>query len=265
MYRRQTLFTFLSLCLHVAIIVLVCMVSTRKPPYQHPVATVTIATKDISAYFPSHSIDTRKMHGGGGGGNKSPLPPSKGKLPKKSPKQFTPPDATPKPESKLVMDPSIVLPPEITLPATDIAVLGSPPANISPPSAGPGSHGGIGTGQGGGVGPGKGPGVGPGEGGGTGGGVYHLGNDITPPVILYQVKPQYALEAQRAKLEGTVELLIEIDKEGNVQHIEVTKSLGMGLDEKTIEAVKRWKFKPALKNGKPIMVSAPISCRFRLL
>ncbi len=98
--------------------------------------------------------------GGGGGGDRSPTPASKGRLPKPSLKQFTPPMAVVNnPNPKLVMDPTIIAPPDTPLPNVNMPVWGDPLAKIGPPSNGPGSGGGIGSGSGGGVGSGKGGGI----------------------------------------------------------------------------------------------------------
>ena len=206
------------------------------------------------------------MQGGGGGGDRSPLPASKGRLPKASLKQFTPPVAVYNNlNPKLAMEPTIIAPPDVTLPQVNMQAYGDPLAKIGPPSNGPGSGGGIGSGSGGGVGSGKGGGFGPGEGGGVGGGVYRVGGGVTAPVLLYKKEPEYSEEARKAKYQGTVLLYIEVDPSGKATNIRVQHSLGLGLDEKAIEAVRQWKFKPGYKDGKPVTVAATIEVNFRLL
>jgi TonB family protein len=78
------------------------------------------------------------------------------------------------------------------------------------------------------------------------------------PVLLKQVEPGYTEEARAAKVQGTVVLQVEIDPSGKVAttHIGVVRSLGLGLDEKAIEAVKQWQFKPATRNGTPVTAKA---------
>src|SRR5208337_4081412 len=198
--------------------------------------------------------------------DRSPTPASKGRLPKPSMKQFTPPMAVVNnPNPKLVMDPTIIAPPDTPLPNVNMPVWGDPLAKIGPPSNGPGSGGGIGSGSGGGVGSGKGGGFGPGEGGGVGGGVYRVGGGVTAPVLLYKKEPEYSEEARKAKYQGTVLLYIEVDPSGKATNIRVQHSLGLGLDEKAIEAVRQWKFKPGYKDGKPVTVAATIEVNFRTL
>ena len=90
--------------------------------------------------------------------------------------QLTPPAVVIRnPEPKLPAEPTVIVPPEISLPQVNIAQLGDPMGRLGMPSNGPGFGGGIGSGSGGGVGSGSGPGVGPGEGGGIGGGVFRDG------------------------------------------------------------------------------------------
>ncbi len=208
-----------------------------------------------------------KAHsGGGGGGDHSPLKANKGKLPKPAPRQFVPPSAViNNPQPKLAMDPSILAPPDMKLPNANLPNYGDPLGKLGPASNGPGSGGGIGSGKGGGVGSGTGGGVGPGEGGGFGGGVYRAGNGVSQPIPIYKPEPEYSEEARKAKYQGAVLLYIEVDATGKVINPRVIKSLGLGLDEKAIEAVKKWKFKPGMLNGKPVTVSAQVEVNFRLL
>ena len=166
---------------------------------------------------------------------------------------------------RLTMEPSIIAPPDVVLPQVNMAQYGDPLARIGPPSNGPGSGGGIGSGKGGGVGSGSGAGYGPGEGGGVGGGVFRVGGGVTAPSLLYKVEPEYSEEARKAKYQGTVLLYVEVDPSGHATNIQVARSLGLGLDEKAIEAVKKWKFAPGKKDGRPVTVAATIEVNFRLL
>ncbi|MBV9745116.1 MAG: energy transducer TonB, partial [Acidobacteriia bacterium] len=195
-----------------------------------------------------------------------PLPAPKGKLPKPSLKQFTPPVVVAQNlDPKLIMDPSIIAPPDVPLPNVNLPNYGDPLAKLGPLSNGPGSGAGIGSGSAGGVGSGKGVGFGPGEGGGFSGGVFHVGGGVTAPALLYKVEPEYSEEARKAKFQGTVILYVEIDPSGHAINPRVARSLGLGLDEKAIEAVRKWKFKPGYKDGKPVTVAATIEVNFRLL
>jgi periplasmic protein TonB len=123
----------------------------------------------------------------------------------------------------------------------------------------------MGSGRGGGVGPGSGPGFGPGSGGGMGGGVYKIGGGVSSPSLIFKVEPEYSEEARKAKFQGTVLLYVEVDEKGLPRNIRVIRPLGLGLDQKAIEAVEKWKFSPGKKDGKPVAVQAQIEVNFRLL
>jgi TonB family protein len=86
-----------------------------------------------------------------------------------------------------------------------------------------------------------------------------------PPVVILKVEPQYTEEARKAKLAGAVVLYVEVTPDGRASNIRVQRSLGMGLDEKAIEAVQQWRFRPGMKDGKPVTVAATLEVNFRPL
>jgi TonB family protein len=95
--------------------------------------------------------------------------------------------------------------------------------------------------------------------------VTKVGAGVSPPAVIYKVDPEYSKEASKAKLSGTVTLSVVVDKEGTPRNIQVVEPLGMGLDEKAIEAVRQWKFRPGQKDGQPVNVRAKIQVNFRLV
>lgn len=255
-----------SVLIHGSVIALLFILGTNKQVQQMVRDQVTLIAPDLKPYMPKSAPKERVMGGGGGGGDRSPTPPSKGKLPKIALKQFTPPSAVIKnPDPKLPMEPTIVAPPDAPLPQLSMNQLGDPLAKMGIPSNGTGAGAGIGTGRGGGVGAGNGAGFGPGSGGGVGGGVYRIGGGVSPPQLLFKVEPEYSEEARKAKFQGTVVLYVEVDEHGNPRNLKVIRPLGLGLDQKAIEAVEKWRFKPGLKDGKPVAVAATIEVNFRLL
>jgi len=205
-----------------------------------------------------------EVHGGGGGGDHDRISASKGTVPRFAKEQLTPPAAVVRNEApKLTAEPTVIGPPEIVLPSS--AVSGDPLAIVlTPPSNGTGSGGGIGAGTEGGIGLGHGGGVGLGYGGGIGGGVYTVGGGVTAPRALYQPDPEYSEEARRAKFQGTVVLDVVIGPDGRPRDLHIIRSLGMGLDEKAVDAVHQWKFAPATKDGHPVAVRVAIEVAFRL-
>ncbi len=216
--------------------------------------------------MPKSAPKVASLKGGGGGGDRSLLPASKGRLPKTSIRQFVPPSAvTANPSARLTMDASILAPPDVAMPNVSMAVYGDPLGKIGPPSNGTGSGGGIGSGKGGGVGSGNGGGAGPGEGGGFGGGVYSVGGGITKPVATFAPEPEYSDEGRRARLQGTVIVELVVDANGTTRNFKVIQSLGLGLDEEALKAVAKWRFKPGTKDGKPVAVLADVYLGFHLL
>ena len=262
MYASPKRSALVSGLLHAAAIVAVLTIGGVKNPsvIWKP---VTLVGPDIGRYLASVP---REKAGGGGGGTRSDTAASRGRLPRAAPRQFTPPVAKfENPTPQLPMEPTLVMTLEIALPTIDLPRFGDPNGVSGPPSGGHGSGGGIGDGEDGGVGNGRGPGYGPGPGGGgvTGGGGF-LGG-VTEPVLLWKIEPEYTDEARRAKVQGTVVLHIEVDTLGQAQNITVRRSLGLGLDQRAIEAVRRWRFRPGYRNGKPSVTAAMVEVNFRLL
>jgi periplasmic protein TonB len=262
-YQRQKRSWVMSVALQSAAVLLLFTVASSKVAQQTAKSVVSLVLPtDIADFRPKAA----KATGGGGGGDHSPLPASRGKAPKFAPRQFTPPEQViANANPRLTMEPTLIGNPSIQLPPINSDQWGDPLAKLGPPSNGPGSGGGIGSGHGGGIGSGDGGGFGPGSGGGVGGGAFKVGGGVSAPQLISKVEPEYSEEARKARYEGTVLLYIEVDPGGRAQNIRVVRSLGLGLDEKAIEAVKKWKFKPGYKNGQPVTVIATVQVVFRLL
>src|SRR5262249_36320186 len=161
--------------------------------------------------------------------------------------------------------PTLVLRSQFRVGLAQTGPLGDPLSSIlGPPSSGTGSGGGIGSGSGGGVGSGRGPGVGPGWGGGIGGGAYRVGGGGTAPPGLLCPDPRVSAKARKAKFQGTVVLWVIVGVDGRTRDIRVYRSLGMGLDEKAIDAIRQWRFEPGRKDGIPVAVQVNVEVNFRL-
>ncbi|MBS1815419.1 MAG: energy transducer TonB [Acidobacteria bacterium] len=87
---------------------------------------------------------------------------------------------------------------------------------------------------------------------------------LTAPRIIDQVQPEYSEEARRQKITGDVLLSFVVDVNGKPKCIQVVRPLGHGLDEKAIEAVSQWRFRPAMKEGKPVPVQLRASVFFKI-
>ena len=94
--------------------------------------------------------------------------------------------------------------------------------------------------------------------------VFKVGDGVSPPVAIYQPAPEYSKEARHAKYQGTCVLWLIVGTDGRPRDIRVRRTLGLGLDEKAIEAVKQWKFKPAMKDRMPVAVQISVQVDFHL-
>ena len=243
-----------SVMIHIGVIGLMLLVF-QSPAVQKKIKQVT----DI--YFPPVKLPPAavKAGGGGGGGMKAPTPVSHGAAPKPALKQFMPP-------KEAVVQPKLPVVPTITAPAPQIVAdnYADPLSKLQQYSGGPGTNG-LGNGSGGGIGSGDGDGYGPGHGHGMGGGAYRIGGDVSAPVLVTKVEPEYSEEARKAKYSGTVLLSIVVDANGMPRDIHVVRPLGLGLDEKAIEAVSKWRFRPGMKGGRAVATQAQVEVNFRLL
>jgi TonB family protein len=96
-------------------------------------------------------------------------------------------------------------------------------------------------------------------------GAFRIGNGVTAPQLVYRVEPEYPEEARKAGIEGTVVLYAVVNPDGMIRNVRVIRSLDPVLDENAMKAVRQWKFKPGMKDGKPVPVAASIEVTFRLL
>jgi TonB family protein len=85
-----------------------------------------------------------------------------------------------------------------------------------------------------------------------------------PPILVHRAEPEYTKEALAAKLQGVVILSTVIGVDGIPSEILVTRGLGMGLDEKAVECLKQWRFKPATHYDEPIPRKVSVEMSFRL-
>jgi protein TonB len=192
---------------------------------------------------------------GGGGGQRGPTPVTKGTPPKFADVQIVPPKAPPLEEPKIKIAPTIEVQKDLKM-ATSIPQIGvanSPLVGMS-----------MGNGRGTGLGSGNGSGLGPGSGGNTGGGPRRIGGGVSAPVLIFSVEPEFSEEARKAKVAGNVLVNLYVDQSGNPSHVRVLRGVGMGLDEKAVEAVRQYKFKPAMENGKPVLVELNVEVNFQI-
>jgi len=87
---------------------------------------------------------------------------------------------------------------------------------------------------------------------------------VTAPEALQTTSPEYTSEAKLAGLQGFVDVAMDVDEDGNVRDPRIDRTLGLGLDEKVLEALTTWKFKPGLKEGLPVRVPISAEVTFRM-
>ncbi|MGD0889641.1 MAG: energy transducer TonB [Acidobacteriaceae bacterium] len=202
-------------------------------------------------------IDPALNKMGGGGGQRGPAPVSKGRLPEFAKIQITPPAAPPLEEPKIRMpDPTIEVQKDLKMANNSMPNFGDPNSPLFGNS--------MGNGRGTGIGNGNGTGLGPGSGGGYGGGAKQIGGGVKGPVIIYQPEPEFSEEARKAKFQGVVTVSIVVDAQGRPQNVHVTRGVGMGLDEKAMEAVRQYRFKPGTENGKPVATYLNVEVNFEI-
>ena len=254
-----------SAVFHTVVIGLVLYLGMRiHPVIIAPVNTTKVDFKLFAPPPPPKILPVAaKMGGGGGGGAHEPVPPIRGKAPEIVSKvQLNAPQLARLDHPKLAAEPTeqVKIPDNPKL--VNFGISNSP--QIALASQGNGSGSGFGSGLGGGLGSGHGVGAGPGSGGGYGGGLMNVGGGVSAPAVIHSVEPEFSEQARASSLQGTVVLQLIVDAEGNPQNIRVTRHLGMGLDEKAMEAVRQYKFKPAMYQGHPVAVQIVVDIDFHL-
>jgi protein TonB len=248
--KRDTRSTGYALLAHAAAIALVCWVVSAQVRLSPPATTAKL---DVLTSPPP--IAPEKKAAGGGGGQHTVAPVAKGQLPKFAPIQITPPKIPV--EAKVRMpDPALEAVTNLKMANPDMPNLGMPNSSVTGAS--------LGEGRGTGIGSGDGPGLGPGRGGNWGGDVRQVGGGVSSPVLITQVEPEFSEEARKAKFPGNVIVNLIVDAKGMPQNVHVSQGVGMGLDQKAIDAVKQYRFKPAMENGKPVAVYMNVEVTFQI-
>ena len=239
----------MSVAIHAGVVLLL-LFAFQTPAVQKKMKQVT------DLYFQpclnQNKLPKSSEKAGGGGGQHDLKPASHGEAPKFAPKQFVPPTMA-IPQPKLPMVPTITA----DIPKIDADQYGAQNSLLNESS--------LGNGTGTGIGSGNGNGYGPGSGGGAGGGAYHIGGEVSAPTLISKTEPEYSEEARKAKYSGSVLLSIVVGVDGLPRDIKVVRPLGLGLDEKAIEAVMKWRFRPGMKGGRAVPVQAQVEVSFRLL
>ena len=263
--KRGPASSILSFILHAGLIALVIWVVMHAPAHIVAPQRATVTPITLPPYIPITPPAPKVMSGGGGGGAKQVVEPSKGHLPKIAKQSVAPPQILRIDHPKLAVQPTVVMPKQMDIPNNNMPNMGAPQSpQVAVVSQGPGSGSGFGGGGGGGIGFGQGNGVGQGSGGGYGGGVMSVGGGVSAPELIHSVQPEFTNQARQARYQGVVSIQLIVDAYGNPENIRVIHHLGMGLDEKAVEAVRQYKFRPARYQGHAVPVQLVVDVDFRL-
>jgi protein TonB len=182
---------------------------------------------------------------------------TQGHLPKFADTQITPPKAPPLEQPKITMpEPTIEVQKDLKMANNNMPNIGMPNSPLIGTSMGNGSGSGLGSGNG--------SGLGPGSGGNYGGGLRKIGGGVSSPVVIYQVDPEFSEEARKAKFMGVVLVNLIVGADGLPKNVHILRGVGMGLDDKAVEAVKQYRFKPAMEGGKPVAVELNVEVNFQI-
>lgn len=242
----------ISSCLHVSAlgVLLFAAAAVGPPPPLPPHVIPVLLRPRLEA---PHVWQQKSGPQDSGGGQSIPEPASKGAPPKRERRLFQLPMVAVNDAPKLVLAVSLSDAPEF-----DAGPVGDPSGLLGVTGGGPGCCAGLGKGfSDGGIGDGNNPGF---------TGLQVQQQKLTRnPQIIYKEEPQYSEPARRAKIQGYVRLRIDVGLDGRPLNIRVVQPIGMGLDENAIEAVKRWRFRPALIGDKPVVAPALVEVGFHLL
>ncbi|WP_109489094.1 energy transducer TonB [Occallatibacter savannae] len=245
----------------IVVLALVLGLRTGHPasPFLAPTDKFVIKEYPLLAAMRLHTSD-----GSNGGGANDPVEANRGRNPMQDMRPLAPVQVPDLENPKLSIENRIAVPPDVKLPDNqEMAMIGvHESANVTLMSGGPGGPAGIGTGRNGGDGPGNGQrGWGP----GAGDGIYTPGlNGVSQPIPVFTPEAEFSDEARRHKQQGACTISVVIDAQGNPQNPRVVQPIGMGLDEKALQAVMRYRFKPAKKDGRPVAVRIGVVVDFRL-
>jgi len=238
--------------LNLAVLLVFLFVARMAPYSRSPRPFPSILNEPLT--LPSVLLVRSPTESGGGGGNTGVAPPSHGAPPKFAVEQLIPPQVKPIDDPKLATDTTIDA--QVRMAPTNVANIGW--MNSALPGVS------LGNRTGNGVGPGADNGYGPGSDRGVGNHVYRPGGTISAPQVVFAPEPEFSEQARKTKTSGNVLVYLQVDTIGRPMKVRVLRGIGMGLDEKAVEAVSHYKFKPAMENGHPVAVEMQVEVNFEI-
>jgi periplasmic protein TonB len=240
----------LSLGLHAVLVGLVLLLTSRAVQYPP-----SIARAPVTPLAAPHRLFVKRAEQHAGGSNQTLLPARHGTPPPTAHRTFIPPVSRP--------DPKLPIPITVAFESPTIEInvqsIGDPASLL--PNGGLGIQGSNGIGDHGCCG-----GIGDQTSGKPGiSSTAGIGHRVTPPQLIYKVEPEFSEAARKAKYQGVVVLAIEVDANGRPRNLRILEMLGLGLDEKAIEAVSQWRFRPGYQDGRPVVTTATVEVTFHLM
>ena len=263
--KRSPASSMLSFLLHAGVFALLVWFILQARNHIVAPQKVEVTPVVVPPYIPPVTVPApQTVGGGGGGGFHQPVIAEKGHLPPVEKAPINPPELQVD-HPKLAVAPKLVMPQQIKIPDNNMPNLGMPQSTqVVMKSQGSGRGSGFGVGGGGGIGAGDGGGIGSGTVGGYGGGVMTVGGGVTAPVVIHKVDAEFTDAARRVKYQGVASVGLIVDAQGNPEDVHVVHPLGMGLDQKAVQAVRQYKFKPAMFKGNPVPVQMVIEVDFNM-
>ena len=237
--RAQTV----SLLTHAAMIAALALVALYLHRSAKP-SGADVTTVQSHLKFPrsllGREIGLRPDEGAGSGGGRTPIPTTAGNLVPASSIQLVKPSLPVKQEAQIPVPPTILDASAASV-LTFVDKIGLPWMHEDTNSPGPGDSNTIGSSRGNTMGDGEKDGP-----GGQGSSLTKYSAGVTWPKCAYCPDPQYSDEAREAKLQGAVTLLVLVGADGRALQIRIVRGIGLGLDDKAVQAIRGWKFVPAL-------------------
>jgi protein TonB len=242
-----------ALALHVAVLLLVFF---EMRALQLRLAAPAHVESEVLLSAPPPLLPPNVTAAGGGGGHAGPAPVTRGTPPKAATVQMMPMEQPPVVEPKLATTPTVVMQQDLKMAQSALPQFGAANSPLVGAS--------LGNGRGTGIGAGFGAGVGAGSGGNMGGGIRRIGGGVSAPEVLFAPEPEFSEEARKSKVSGNVLVYLQVNEQGRPVHVRVLRGLGMGLDEKALEAVRQYRFKPAMEEGRPVAVEMNVEVNFNI-
>jgi protein TonB len=242
-----------ALALHAAVLLLVF---AEMRAMQLRLAAPLRVESEVVLSAPPPLLPPGAASAGGGGGHAGATPVTRGVPPKAAAEQLIPVEQPPRIQPKLAVAPTVVMQQDLQMAQSALPQFGDPNSPVIGAS--------LGNGHGNGIRAGYGAGIGPGIVGNMGGGLKHIGGGVSAPEVLFAPEPEFSEEARKSKVSGNVLVYLQVDEQGRPMHVRVLRGLGMGLDEKALEAVRQYRFKPAMENGRPVAVEMNVDVNFNI-